>query len=119
MDITAFRDYCLRKKGTVEAFPFDEATLVFKVMGKMFALLPLDEDTPRANLKCDPERAVELREQWPEAILPGWHMNKKHWNTICIEALPDRLVCELIDHSRELVVAGLSRKQRQQLDELP
>ncbi len=112
----AFHDYCLSRKGAVAGFPFDADTLVFKVMGKMFALLPLDEVPPRANLKCAPERALELRESWPERIVPGWHMNKKHWNTVYFEMLPDPLVHALIDHSYERVVAGLPRRLRRQLD---
>src|SRR5690554_1391789 len=85
MNIEEFRNYCISKKGVTESFPFDEKTLVFKVMGKMFALIGLDNNPATANLKCDPERSVELREQYPDQIYPGYHMDKKHWNTVEIE----------------------------------
>ncbi|HWR99955.1 MAG TPA: MmcQ/YjbR family DNA-binding protein, partial [Prolixibacteraceae bacterium] len=89
-------------------------TLVLKVGGKMFALLSLDK-TPSVNLKCDPERAVDLREHY-DAILPGYHMNKQHWNTVLLEGnLPDRLVAELIDHSYELVFASLPKKIQEEV----
>ncbi len=115
MNIEEFRDYCLRKKGVEETFPFDEVTLVFKVMGKMFALIGLDSDHFSVNLKCDPERAIELRESHPE-IQPGWHMSKKHWNTVSFEgALDDDFLLELIDHSYDLVVAKLPKKVREAL----
>jgi predicted DNA-binding protein (MmcQ/YjbR family) len=112
MDIEAFRNYCISKKGVAEEFPFGEDILVFKVMGKVFALLPLE--TPgRANLKCDPEYAVELRETHDGIIVPGFHMNKKHWNTLYFEnQLSPKLIGELVDHSYGLVVAGLPRKDR-------
>ena len=102
MNIEELREYCLSKEGTSEGFPFGDDTLVFKVSGKIYALANLDGPL-RLNLKCDPERAVELREQY-EDIIPGYHMNKKHWNTLVMEAsLPDRLVRDLIDHSYQLV----------------
>lgn len=116
MNIEEFRDYCLDKKGVEETFPFDNVTLVFKVMGKMFALTGLDGDVFTVNLKCDPARALELRERHPQ-IIPGYHMNKKHWNTVHFEdGLPDSLLRELIDHSYELVVASLPRKVRAELE---
>ncbi|NJL73823.1 MAG: MmcQ/YjbR family DNA-binding protein [Saprospiraceae bacterium] len=112
MDIETFRAYCLSKKGVEETFPFDEVTLVFKVMGKIFALTGLDDDGFKVNLKCDPERAVELRETY-EDIQPGWHMNKKHWNTIHFEGdLDDAFLKELINHSYDLVVASLPKKDK-------
>lgn len=115
MNIEEFREYCLAMKGVEEAFPFGEETLVFKVMGKMFALAGLDEAEFTANLKCDPARAIELREEHPE-IRPGWHMNKQHWNTVEFETgLPDELLRELIDHSYELVVDGLPKKLKEAL----
>ncbi len=118
MHIEAFRAHCLSKLAAEETFPFDDRTLVYKVMGKMFAICDVDE-YKGFNAKCDPERAIELREQYPEGILPGWHSNKKHWNTIVAHAnVPDELQRELIDHSYELVVAGLSRKLRDALNEL-
>ena len=111
MNIEDFREYCIAKTAVTEEFPFDEVTLVFKVAGKMFALTGLDKDFS-INLKCDPERAIELREEHP-AIQPGWHMNKKHWNTVYVDgSLKDDLLKELIDHSYELVVKSLSKKVR-------
>lgn len=115
MDIETFRDYCLAKKATSEDFPFGPETLVLKVGGKMFALTGLDSDEFTVNLKCDPDRAVELREQHAE-IQPGYHMNKKHWNTVHFEGgLDQRLLRELIDHSYELVVASLKKGDREAL----
>ena len=115
MDIESFRLYCLAKPGTTEGFPFGEQTLVFKVMGKMFALLSLDEGN-RANLKCDPEYALELREHHPEDVLPGYHMSKKHWNTLILNGgLSQELITSLIDHSYERVVAKLPKKDRDKL----
>lgn len=118
MDIETFRNYCLSKKGTTEELPFGPETLVFKVMGKLFAATGLDEDQFRVNLKCDPDRAIELREAHPE-VQPGWHMNKKHWNTVYFEqGLEDELLRELIDHSYGLVVKGLPKKLRLALEDL-
>jgi len=118
MNIEEFREYCLSKKGVEETFPFDEVTLVFKVMGKMFALTGLDSLEFSVNLKCDPDWALELREQYPE-IQPGWHMSKKHWNTVSFEeSLDDDLLIELIDHSYDLVVKGLTKKVREELGKL-
>lgn len=117
MDIEFYRNYCLQKAGVTESFPFDEETLVFKVMNKMFALADVDLFVS-VNLKCDPERAVELREQYP-AVQPGYHMNKVHWNTIQIDgSLSNAMICELIDHSYELIVASLPKKLRLELDEM-
>jgi predicted DNA-binding protein (MmcQ/YjbR family) len=111
MNIEEFREYCLKKPGVTEEFPFDESTLVFKVMGKMFALTNLDGEWSVA-LKCDPEKAIELREQYP-AIRPGYHMNKVHWNTVAMDgSLNERLVLELIDHSYQLVVDKLKPKTK-------
>ena len=113
MDLLSFREYCLEKPAVTETLPFGPDTLVMKVAGKMFALTGLDEADFRLNLKCDPQRAIELRDRHPE-IIAGWHMNKKHWNTVYVEDgdLPDSLVRELIDHSYDLVVAGLTKKAR-------
>lgn len=114
MDIEAYRSYCIGKAGVTEEFPFDNDTLVFKVMGKIFALADITLFTS-INLKCDPERAVELREQYP-AVQPGYHMNKKHWNTVLMDGtLGDKMITELIDHSYDRVVAGLPRKVRETL----
>ena len=114
MDIESFREFCMAKKGVTEEFPFDNQTLVFKVMGKLFALTDVDLFTS-VNLKCDPERAVELREKH-EGIIPGYHMSKKHWNTVLMDGtIPDTLTKELIDHSYELVVNGLPKKLKEGL----
>ena len=119
MHIEAFRDYCLSKKGVSESFPFDEKTLVFKVMNKMFALTGLEHHPSQVNLKCDPERSVQLRAMHPNVIMPGYHMSKLHWNTVIIENnLPDTLIRDLIDHSYDLVVAGLTKKAREALNKL-
>lgn len=118
MNIEEFRDYCLSKKGVTEGFPFDETTLVFKVMDKMFALTDTDDEFS-INLKCDPEKAIELREQYPETVLPGYHMSKKHWNTIMVDGtLPDKLLIDWIDHSYDLIVSKLTKVKRQKLENL-
>ena len=118
MDIETFREYCLSKKAVEETFPFDETTLVFKVMGKMFALTGLDNDDFKVNLKADPEYSVELREEY-EFIQPGWHMNKFHWNTVYFEEnIPDKLLIKLIDHSYDQVVAKLKKADREFLKNL-
>jgi len=110
--------YCTAKPGVTEEFPFDEVTLVFKVMGKMFALTGLDAEEARVNLKCDPEKALELRDEYVD-IIEGWHMSKKHWNTVYMEReLPDSLIRELIDHSYDLVVSKLTRKVKEELKAL-
>ncbi len=115
MDIEYFRNYCLSKKGVTEEFPFDADTLVFKVMGKMFALASLERIPLSANLKCDPQRAITLREMYDGAILPGWHMSKKHWNTCVLEELEPKLLISLIDHSYELVVSNMTKKLQAEL----
>lgn len=110
MDIESIRIFCLAKKATTEGFPFDESTLVFKVAGKMFALLSLDTQPSRINLKCDPEKAIDLRERYT-SIRPGYHMNKAHWNTIELDGmLHSELITELINHSYQLVVSKLTKK---------
>jgi predicted DNA-binding protein (MmcQ/YjbR family) len=114
MNIEELREYCIAKPGVTEEFPFGEDTLVFKVKGKMFALTNLDGEWNLA-LKCDPEKAIELREQYPE-VRPGYHMNKTHWNTISMNGmLSDRFIFEMIDHSYELVVARLPLRLRNEL----
>lgn len=118
MNIEDFRLYCLSKKGVEETFPFDQVTLVFKVMGKMFALTGLDADEFKVNLKCDPDWAVELREEY-EDIQAGWHMNKKHWNTVHFQnGLETDFLIKLIDHSYDLVVKKLRKKDREFLENL-
>ena len=115
MNIEEFREFCLSFKGVEESFPFDETTLVFKVMGKMFALNGLDADPPRVNLKVDPEWSESLRESYPQ-IIPGYHMSKKHWNTVYIEdGLEDDLIRELTTHSYDLVVSKLTKKLKAEL----
>lgn len=117
MNIEQFREYCLSKKGTSEDFPFDEVTLCLRVLGKIFAITGLDSDRFSVNLKCDPDFAIELREQHPE-IQPGWHMNKKHWNTVDFEGLLDaHLLRQLVDHSYDQVVKTLKKAEREALAE--
>ena len=115
MNLEVFREYCLAKKGVTEGLPFGPGVLVFKVMGKMFALASLDRQPTQANLKADPERIPELREQYDGRIVPGYHMSKAHWNTVYLEQLPPKLVRELIDDSYELIVASLPKKVQQEL----
>ena len=111
MDLTEFREYCLSKPNTTEGTPFGPDVIVFKVSGKMFALAALDEVPPTANLKCDPELALDLRDRY-EQVRPGYHMNKKHWNTVEIErGIPDLELRKMIDHSYELVIKGLPKSK--------
>jgi len=113
MDIEKLRKYCLKKENVSECFPFDENTLVFKVMDKMFCLAILSYPF-RINLKCDPEFAVELREKY-ENVTPGYHMNKKYWNTILPDKnIPDKEIISWIDHSYEMAVKGLPKKLQAQ-----
>jgi predicted DNA-binding protein (MmcQ/YjbR family) len=115
MNIENLAAYCLNKKGVKEDFPFDEVTLTMKVMGKIFAFLPLDAQPPQISLKCDPDRAIELREEY-EDIQSAFHLNKKHWNAILLEGnVPSKLIYELVDHSYDLVVKGLKKSERMQL----
>jgi predicted DNA-binding protein (MmcQ/YjbR family) len=103
MDLAQFREYCLAKANATEGTPFGETVLVFKVAGKIFALGSLDEVPVRVNLKCDPDLALDLRDRY-EQVRPGYHMNKKHWNTIEIEAgIPDAEIRKMIDHSYDLI----------------
>lgn len=120
MHIEQLRNFCIAKKGVTEHFPFDAVTLVFKVKGKMFLLTGLDSwenGDQKINLKCDPEKAIELRESY-EDITAGWHMSKKHWNTVALNTgnISDDFVVELINHSYELVVRGLTKKMQQELE---
>ncbi len=115
MNIEEFRQYCLGKKGVTEEFPFDGHTLVFKVMGKMFALSGLERLPPQVNLKCDPERAIELREEFDDDIIAGYHMSKVHWNTLMLQNLPPKLILELTDHSYDLVVSKMTKKLKAEL----
>jgi predicted DNA-binding protein (MmcQ/YjbR family) len=114
MTIEELCEYCLSKKCVTEEMPFDEGTLVFKVMGKMFALSSLEGEL-KINLKCDPEKAEELRERYA-AIQPGYHMSKKHWNTIIIDgSISNKLIREWVDESYELVIRGLPKKIQQEI----
>jgi predicted DNA-binding protein (MmcQ/YjbR family) len=115
MHIEQFRDYCLAKPGTTEDFPFGETTLVLKVVGKIFALTGLDNEIFEVNLKCEPAYAEALRERHPE-VRPGYHMNKKHWNTVDFSGrLSDAFLYELIDHSYEQTVKTLKKAEREAL----
>ncbi|MFC1860897.1 MmcQ/YjbR family DNA-binding protein [Chloroflexota bacterium] len=114
MERDEFRRYCITKKGVIEDFPFDELTVVFKVLGKIFALA--DVVFKRINLKCDPQNAVWLREKYP-CVIPGYHMNKTHWNTVVIDgSVDDKLLYRWIDDSYDLVVAKLTKAQRKKLE---
>ena len=116
MNVEQFRDYCLAKLLVTEEFPFDKSTLVFKVAGKIFALTGLDEDDFRMNLKCDPEKSLELRAQH-SSIIPGFHMNKKHWNTVIVDGtMHQKLLLSLIDHSYDLVFKSLPNKIKAELE---
>jgi len=112
MDVESLREYCLAKKAVEESFPFGETTLVFKVKGKIFLLVSLDSDVLRFNVKCDPEQAIEWREKYP-AVQPGYHMNKKLWNTVTVDgSIPARLLRQMIDDSYRLVVGSLPKKDQ-------
>lgn len=112
------RDFCLKKKGVMEEFPFDNETLVFKVMNKIFLLTSLSLLPVRINLKCEPELAIELREKY-EMVYPAYHMNKKHWNSVEIDgSIPQTEIIEMIDHSYNIVVAGLTKKLKEELENL-
>jgi predicted DNA-binding protein (MmcQ/YjbR family) len=116
MDLEALRKYCLNKKSVTESFPFGESTLVLKVCGKMFLLIGLDNLPLQFNVKCDPEEAEELRETYA-SVIPAFHMNKKHWNTVILNGqVPSRLVREWIDNSYTLVVRSLPLKERRHLE---
>jgi predicted DNA-binding protein (MmcQ/YjbR family) len=115
MDLAKFREYCLSKPDAAEGTPFGPDILVFKVSGKIFALASLDEVPATANLKCDPDLALELRDRY-EQVTPGYHMNKKHWNTVEIESgIPDLELRKMIDHSYDLVVKRLPKSKAQRL----
>jgi predicted DNA-binding protein (MmcQ/YjbR family) len=115
LNIESFRNYCLKKKGVTEEFPFGEDTLVFKVMGKIFAITDVENFTS-INLKS--EKAVELRDTYP-AVMPGYHMNKKHWNTVLIDgSLPDKLICQWIDDSYHLVASKLTKSEKSALESM-
>lgn len=119
MELEEIRQHCLLKPGVTEDFPFDESVLAFRVMGKIFLLTNIDAFPQSFNVKCEPELALELRDQY-DAVQPGYHMNKKHWNTIMLDGtVQDTLLIDWIDHSYERVAAGLTRAQRDQLKQQP
>lgn len=121
MNLEQLYEFCLSKKGVTEHFPFDEETLVFKVGGKMFCLTSLtkwEAGQQNINLKCNPERALELRERY-QAITEGYHMSKIHWNTVDVNSdANDKLICELINHSYDLVFSSLTKKIQQEINEV-
>jgi predicted DNA-binding protein (MmcQ/YjbR family) len=107
MNAETLRDYVLQKPGVTEGFPFGETTLVFKVNNKLFLLIPLEAVELRFNVKCDPDKAIDLRDEYPENILPGFHMNKKHWNTVVANGgLSNKLLLQMVDDSYQLVAAA-------------
>jgi predicted DNA-binding protein (MmcQ/YjbR family) len=115
VNIESFREYCLKKPGTVETTPFGPDDIVFKVEGKVFAIAALMDVPTRVNLKCDPDLALELRDRY-EQVIPGYHMNKKHWNTVVLDGvIPEREITTMIDHSYELVVQSLPKAKRHKL----
>lgn len=115
MNIEEIRNYCLEKKEVTEGMPFGPTVVVFKVCNKMFLLLPLDVDTVQFNVKCDPELAVELREKY-KSVIPGFHMNKTHWNTVIVDGeLSSKVIKEQIDHSYNLIVASLPKNLKKNL----
>jgi predicted DNA-binding protein (MmcQ/YjbR family) len=117
LNIEEIRDYCLAKPGVTEGLPFGEDTLVFKVAEKIFLLISIS-DANHFNVKCDPEKAIELRERYSE-VQPGYHMNKKHWNTVSSNgSLSRRELCEMIDHSYELVFKSLPKKLQDEISDL-
>jgi predicted DNA-binding protein (MmcQ/YjbR family) len=118
MFLDEIREYCLQKKGVEECIPFGNDTLVFKVLGKMFLLSGIETQPVQFNVKCDPEKALELREKY-SCVLPGYHMNKQHWNTIiCDGSVSDNQIKEWINHSYELVVASLTKKLKAELEQM-
>jgi len=118
MNLEELRLYCLNKPGVTEHFPFDNETLVFKVMGKMYALIPLESPEMSINLKCDPDVAIQLREMY-SGVKPGWHMSKVHWNTVVADgSFTDAQLTEWIDNSYDLIVAGLTKKLKEELKNL-
>ena len=119
MDVIELTEYCLSKTGTSDGFPFGPDTMVFKVGGKIFAICGLDQPPLFVNLKCDPVYAAELREKYEGIIIPGYHMNKTHWNSVYLEAdLEMKLYKKLIDHSYDLIRSSLPKKIREQLEEM-
>ncbi len=118
LDVEFFREYCLKKKGVIEDFPFGEDTLVFKVMGKIFAITGLNAEQFTINLKCNTELISEWREKY-SSVIPGYHMNKAHWNTVIIDGtIPQKEIIKMVDHSYNEVVLGMPKKLRTALENL-
>lgn len=118
MDLDGLIEYCRSKGGETDDLPFDESTLVFRVGGKMFALTSLDEMEPRVNLKCDPDLAEALREEY-DSVIPGYHMNKRHWNTVRLNGdVGDDKLKKMIDHSYDLVFRSLTKTVREGISEI-
>lgn len=104
MDIETLREYVLQKPLVTEGFPFGDTTIVFKINARIFLLLPLDADQFKFNVKCDPDKAIQLREDFPDVVLPGFHMNKKHWNTVIVDGrLTNKQILQMVDDSYNLV----------------
>ena len=113
MNVEEIRAFCIQKKGVTESFPFDNDTLVFKVLDKMFLLMSLEKQPVSFNAKCEPEKAIQLRERYPESVLPGYHMNKLHWNTVIINhELSSNLIKSFIDDSYQLVLKSLPKAKQ-------
>ena len=115
MNLEELRDYCLSLPHVTEDMPFGEDFLVFRIANRIFALMNLNRVPMSVSLKCDPERAIELREQYPDKIIAGYHLNKKHWNTVLLEGLPPALIKEMIQHSYDQVLAKVPKKEREML----
>ena len=113
MNLETFRDFCLSLPHTTEDMPFGEDILAFRICGRIFVLTNLESVPLRASLKCNPERALELREQYPEKIIAGYHLNKKLWNTVLVERLPPTLIEEMVQHSYEEVLAKVPKKEKE------
>ena len=116
MNLEELREYCLSLPHVTEDMPFDEDILVFRICNRIFVLTSLESVPLRVSLKCDPERAIALREQYPDKIVAGYHLNKKHWNTVLLEGLPLTLIDEMIIDSYMLVVEKIPKKERESLD---
>nr|WP_314786116.1 MmcQ/YjbR family DNA-binding protein [uncultured Capnocytophaga sp.] len=111
MNIETFRDFCLTLPHTTEDMPFGENFLVFRIANRIFALMNLNRVPMSVSLKCEPERAIELREEYPDKIVAGYHLNKKHWNTLLLESLPEVLIKEMVQHSYDQVLAKYQRRK--------
>ena len=115
INLKKIKEYCFKKPGTFEDFPFDQSTLTFKIVNKMYALANIDSQPLRINLKCDPHLSLDLRQKY-EQVIPGYHMNKKHWNTIIIDGvIPDKEIFNLIDLSYNLVFISLKKTERDEI----